>query len=222
MKTKLTPLIMSAPMILSLNAGRKTVTRRTSGLDEFGPEARVVCMNRVDGRFGVEIAPRPGQITFVPCRYGAPGDELWFRESIRRSPPHEQGRVAEYIADGAAAPIEKWIWKNSALPAIHMPEKFCRHRGTLVQGVRVERLLDITEEDAIAEGLEPRSNFLAAIMKRGGPDGKPDLWRWPGGEVDFPTAREAYLAGWDSLHGEGHHKLNQLVWRLPFNPRRVQ
>lgn len=228
MKTKRTGVIMSAPMILALNADRKTVTRRNRGLEDFGRAAEVASdLKRDDsGRWGVYVDPLGStpdteeSAVFVPCPYGGPGDELWFREGIRKIRDEDRAMLdssfpfdATYIADGAGAPIERWIWKNSALPAIHMPEKFCRHFGTLTEGVRAERLLEIDDADAIAEGIRaedgafwipaPPDSNLVEIMFSG-----------------VTTARDAYFALWDMLHGVGSHKRNPLVWRLPFTPRK--
>lgn len=114
--------------------------------------------------------------------------------------------AATYIADGAPAPIEAWRWKNSALPAIHMPRNVCRLE-LLLQAIRVERLHEISEADAIAEGTT--------------------CWVC-GGRVDglsendcecFHTkaaARPSYEVLWRSLHGEESWSQNPLVWVLTF------
>jgi hypothetical protein len=116
-----------------------------------------------------------------PCPYGAPGDRLWVREAWRVGKPHDttrprdilpplvgrgQGVTVLYEAGGARsvgpagreepvypddAPMPEWAGKLR--PSMFMPRAFSRI--TLeVTGVRVERLQDISEDDARAEGVE--------------------------------------------------------------------
>lgn len=125
-----------------------------------------------------------------PCRYGAVGDWLWVREGVRRlsfgedlertlestfDPQvvrHAPGTVAEYIADGAVAPIDHWGWQNKALPAIHMPRGVCRLMLQITR-IRCERLHAITEADARAEGPSPHLLGNKAIYR----DAFVDLWQ---------------------------------------------
>jgi hypothetical protein len=212
------PIIMSAPMILALNSRTKKQTRRTTGLEDFNSRGEPRGYGVEKGRFGVyfgdSIADDPS-LVFVACTYGGPGGKLWVREGVRRTTDaaHEAGRVlgngplptAIYIADGAPAPCDRWGWKNSALPAIHMPFGMCRHFLQLTS-VTVERLHAITEEDALAEGISiARANGVA----------DPSYW-WPGGQRNFATAREAYRSGWEWLNGPKSWELNPWVWRICF------
>jgi len=110
---------------------------------------------------------------FCPC--GVPGDRLWVRETWADADSMYQGHtndvpsVVAYRADKNAiqfdakkpSPVPSWDlkrWDFDALtwrPSIHMPR--WASRITLeVTSVRVERLQDITEEDARAEGVEDR------------------------------------------------------------------
>lgn len=218
------PALMSAPMIQALNAGRKSVTRRTTGLEDvpsdsklMGYETKGVAFYALfgDGELGALV-----ETTRVRCPYGGPGTRLWFREGIRRvlkSPPSPGTALSDeakrdraiYIADGAPAPITRWVWKNSALPGIHMPRYCCRHFGDLTS-VTVERLMAITEADAIAEGIarDPSPSEITGLWR----------WRWPGGDTVYPSARDAYLQGWDTLNGSGSAARSPLVWRLAFTP----
>lgn len=93
------------------------------------------------------------------CPYGQPGDKLWVRESMKI---HPDG-VWHYSADDATVyckpehESDMIIWahhkETGHCPSIFMPR--WASRITLeVTGVRVERLHDISEDDAIAEGME--------------------------------------------------------------------
>ncbi len=137
------------------------------------------------------------------CPYGLPGDRLWVRETWT---PVLQNAALVFRADGHSEESLKWK------PSIHMPRRLSRI--TLeITAVRVERLQDITEEDAIAEGIE----------------------RQGGGFVDYtvksrssnqPTAKASYSTLWDSINakstaaairGDAHPwESNPWVWVVEF------
>lgn len=132
------------------------------------------------------------------CPYGMPGDRLWVREAWRTD------RVLDKIKPsllGAGAPI---FYEADAphqpsagrlRPGMFMPR--WASRITLeVTGVRVERLQDISEEDAIAEGIAPEQSR-----------------RFEGG------ARGCYRDLWESINGPGSWAANPWVWVVEF--RRV-
>lgn len=141
------PIIFSGPMVRAILDGRKTMTRRAiKGRDvvyQYGSVMHRV--RRADG----------DHMEGMACPYGQPGDHLWVREtwteSIGGQPgtPDDGTRIAYYKADGMHG--EKFRgWK----PSIYMPR--WASRITLeVTGVRVERVQDISEEDAWNEGIEP-------------------------------------------------------------------
>lgn len=228
--TKKRPILMSTPMIIAMNADLKTQTRRTSGLERFTARGRPTSYETVKGRWGVwfgdDIADDPAPI-FVACPYGGPGGELWVREGVRRGesecdcdqtfdvhPPgyHDVGCAswpAHYIADGRCAPCDRWLWKNKALPAIHMPRGMCRYE-LLIEEVRVERLQTITEADAIAEGVTPVRY-----------DHEGDCWTATEAARKTPH-RVAYEHLWGQLHGPESWAQDPYVWRLVFKPRRIR
>ncbi len=92
------------------------------------------------------------------CPYGQPGDRLWVRETHALNVPGCDDGVSyradhnDPRGDGPAHPME---WR----PSIHMKREHSRI-NLEVTGVRVERVQDITEADARAEGVtaddEPR------------------------------------------------------------------
>jgi len=118
-------------MIRALVAGRKTQTRRIVKPQSIIPQKN-------------EFGRHPSWLK-MQAPYGQPGDRLWVRETW--APAHftmEHPNYA-YRADGEFLGIKKWR------PLIHMPQSASRF--TLeITNVRVERVQDISEEDAIAEG----------------------------------------------------------------------
>lgn len=149
------PILFSAPMVLAILAGTKTQTRRIvkpQGSTMDHPE--ILPDGKTPGwRTNVRHAHGPSTICTSP--YGVPGDRLWVRETVHRVPPiYGEKDSAVYAADGAYATLDRWGWKAQYLPSIHMPRGLSRI--TLeVTGVRVERLQDISERDAKAEGCHP-------------------------------------------------------------------
>jgi hypothetical protein len=136
MKNK--PILFCGEMVRAILAGRKTMTRRVVKSPKWSSAGNAM----VD--FG--------------CPYGVPGTKLWVRETCRlysvNCSKTGKGPLVRYRADGAwscgckpqsQTPCGPWK------PSIHMPR--WASRITLeVTDVRVERVQDISDGDAIAEG----------------------------------------------------------------------
>jgi len=169
------PILFSAPMVRAILDGRKTMTRRVVKPNPVSiPEAEVAHANWV--------------IQNRVCPFGQPGDRLWVRETwLSYRHLHKNGRdeaLLIYRADGEDLPKQargtKWR------PSIFMPR--WASRITLeITAVRVERVQDIGDEDAEAEGLSwcnaasPRDKFQclwnSLNLKRGyGWDANPWVW----------------------------------------------
>lgn len=167
------PILFSAPMVRAILEGRKTQTRRIIKPQPAGQIfLKYGCWNSVD------------QLEPWTCPYGQPGDRLWVRESwcpgrpgyvngdgkpygvlpFERSWPipkeHPEGIVVRYAA----------TWNNGdqgdevppMRPSIHMPR--WASRITLgITDVRVQRLQDIQEADALAEGIKVEVRELGAL-----------------------------------------------------------
>lgn len=134
-----------------------------------------------------------------------PGDRLWVRESLERA----NGEAVGYPADGTWLPNTPWEWQRNRLPSIHMPRRLSRIT-LIVAGVRVERLQDISRDDAIAEGLSLVSDNIE------------QFWRWPEPHHEqlwlSPVA--AYQALWDRLNAARGYgwEANPWVVAVTFRP----
>ena len=183
------PILFSAPMVKAILDGRKTVTRRVVKPQPPANAHQVETWHHPDTK-----KPRfftwttAGEISDqwepLPCPYGQPGEKLLVRESIDAL----CGCDAEYVADGARlvdAHPEGWdIWREGrdlphrTIPSIHMPR--WASRITLeVTGVRVERLGDVSESDARAEGVQSVAEFKELWASINGPsswDANPWVW----------------------------------------------
>jgi len=111
-----------------------------------------------------------------------------------------------YRADGETDPnvVPRWT------PSIHMPR--WASRITLeITSVRVERLQDISEADAIAEGIE-RLDYQGQTSWRD--YSLNDEWAAISPMLDSPIA--SYKTLWESLNGKGSWDLNPWVWVIEF------
>ncbi len=184
------PIIFSADMARAILDGRKTQTRR------------IVKPQPIDG-----YAPDSSWI-----RPFAKGQRLWVRENWAWYPlDHDPSCViyrADYAPD-APAPAEFGKW----LPSIHMPR--WASRITLeVTDVRAEKLQEISEQDALSEGIESAGGFFGCQCWRDYMEPNPELSSFP----DDPVGSFASL--WESIHGPESWNRNPWVWAIEF--RRVQ
>ena len=147
------PIIFSAPMVQALLAGRKSMTRRV--LKPQPPEW--VTRMTHEGRCGW-IGSGDGHGTLMHVPY-AVGDRLWCREVFAYGWPVEgnhqlpecnQEHAITYRADGNRPFGSRRRWHSP----IHMPRWASRLTLT-VTDVRVQRLQEISEADAVAEGMQP-------------------------------------------------------------------
>ena len=212
------PLIFSAPMIRAFLDGRKTQTRRIiklpkwaiAGIVRSQPDGGIVVLRRSTG-YDAEIAP--------PAR---PGDLMWARETWRPNSGAFQSEAFEgefgidYRADGKTiwhdiealdlyphgdkdVDARKWLPAHKPYdpwrPSIHMPKWASRIRRK-VKAVRVERVQDISEEDARAEGT------LA--------------WCPADTECLIEDAKDHFRMLWESIHGADAWDRNPWVWVYEF------
>lgn len=152
------PILFSGPMVRAILDGRKTQTRRVL---KPQPETRY----NTDGEFGQRTgwlwnSGGPGVegcwhgMESLPTPY-APGDRLWVRETWGHNyfddGQHRAWKIPVYRADKNGVPMDNDI-EQPWLPSTHMPR--CVSRLTLeVTDVGIERVQDINEEDALAEGV---------------------------------------------------------------------
>lgn len=190
------PILFNAEMVRAVLGGRKTVTRRVV---KPQPDHFHVFDGRKEPCVSDDsLLPGPTCAGEIPCPYGVPGDRLWVREAFRlradqdHKPPRDDWwkSGAWYAADGAQ-PTGCGGGPGRLRPSIHMPR--WASRITLeVTDVRVERVQDISEEDARAEGM--RINIYQQKM----------------------TRRDHFKALWDSIHGDGAWERNDWVWVVTF------
>lgn len=158
------PILFSGSMIRALLEGRKTQTRRIVK-PVRGYEHNNIC--RPDLAKDSDTVWWHGESERVgclqKCPYGTIGDRLWVRETFKASyvPHPPDGHYwMSYLADGTAEEFDGSevymgrIKPGKTYPSIHMPR--WASRITLeITDIRVQRLQEITEEDAVKEGVVP-------------------------------------------------------------------
>jgi hypothetical protein len=194
------PILFSAEMVRAILDGRKTQTRRVVKLTADG---HVQAPSKHLRWYPTD----PGAIQ--GCRYGQPGDTLWVREAWCQSA--DDGRQVPlrmatlYRADGDHVTLsdgdgftqtnrdgsEKSPWR----PSIHMP-RWASRITLRITDIRVERLQDITEDDARAEGCDPVVH--------------------PDGAVDCGTRKTTFASLWNKINGPGAWDENPWVWVVAF------
>ncbi|WP_286952302.1 MULTISPECIES: hypothetical protein [Brevundimonas] len=206
MTPKERPILFSGPMVRALLDGRKTQTRRVVKGPHFQPDA----VKPNDGG-GVRVFSRGREVQLqrVACPYGVIGDRLWVREAWAPVPAtayrHSEGvqqvvnpddpYLAAIFAAGWDRSIPKWK------PSIHMPRWACRLVLEITE-VRVERLLDCSDADAQAEGLQWVT---------------PGMWSVDRSlPIIGDDARQVYFELWDHINGAGAAEANPWVWAVSF------
>ena len=203
------PIIFSAPMVRAILAGTKTQTRR-------------VVKPMRDPDFGCELSPGniAAEVNGETCRvrapYGQRGDRLWVREAWDFLPDGDSKEcMIRYFADGAMeqrhAPstFNPMIYgRERKRPPIHMP-RWASRILLEISAVRVERLHDISEADAQAEGVE-RVVAGSGWRRYSDPDSE---------EVGVPPcadARSSFRSLWEHINGEKSWRENPWVWVVKF------
>lgn len=139
---RLKQMIALRDAIVSNPPRRTRVTQATERPISFNEEmVRALLAGRKTQTRRLAGADRPTG----PCKFGAPGDLLWVRE--RWAPHRRNDRTFVYSAD--AKRPQRVTWR----PSYHMPRQASRIVLEIID-VRVERVTDIREPDARAEGFD--------------------------------------------------------------------
>ena len=189
------PILFTPDNVQLVREDKKTQTRRIVKTPKWAhqgdPEIEIdsrglpICIEEVSGCFAD-----------IPCPYGMPGDRLWIKEGyltrlngdaiIYRNDYTRTYGVAEAAGFGAMY----GGWKSP----MFMPREYSRVILEITH-VRAERLLEISEEDAQAEGID-------------------DAWLVKNHIA--PPYSQAYFFLWDSINGVHSHKEDPLVWAITF------
>ena len=202
------PILFSGEMVRAILEGRKTQTRRIIKNKDF--------LQWVEVGFADSFIKDSDNLWQNECPYGQPGDRLWVRETfeyrsyeegydngIQQGGDHdwEEGySLVGYKADNSILPYElqeeDYLGKCPKIgrwyPSIHMP-RWASRILLEITDIRVERLQDITEEDAKAEGIYKDPNVI-----------------YPYSYV------EMFSHLWEAINGAESWNKNPWVWVIEF------
>ena len=235
---KITPILYSAAMARAKVAGIKTQTRRIcqartqNQCDILGAALADDLMGADDGTFEKKAWQS------FKCPYGRPGDVLYGKESFKVRGVEEDlktGRVileGKYAADGApfsialnaAESLKFNAWKRTfgGHSSLFMFRSLSRIVDEIVE-VRVERLQDITEDDAKAEGCERLDDGCKLCPQCGGTGTYTAhgscLGALPNTDcMKCDTYAKRYRHLWKSINGPGSWDLNPWCWVIVTKP----
>lgn len=195
------PILFNSEMVNAILSGRKTQTRRI-----MRDQPEVIPPEDECGVPGYWIPYNAGktmvrnEMMTIACPLGNPGDQLWVRETWARYNIDQASHDMAYRATTPADWPKDGLWR----PSIHMP-RWASRINLLITGVRVERLNDISEQDAISEGLECYVD-----------DGVPYYGPFNNGDCRPDVV---FRGLWDSIYGqkEGENwQANPWVWVIEF------
>lgn len=225
-------ILFSAPMVRAILDGRKTQTRRVWKMPTG-------CVWDKDGYDGGCLYPKDDgdyftmEVDEIHCPYGREGSRLWVRESFwqygqyaftgnltkKRKPeviflPFGQDIVFE---EPHVKPTNRFVLGYHKRPSIFMT-RWASRIDLLIKNVRVERLQDISEADAIAEGLKAISKdgalYQYGIPDKDGLPGNDDIgWNWQDWEQD---PRDGFKTLFQSINGVESWDKNPWVWVIEF------
>lgn len=219
------PILFSGPMVNAILEGRKTQTRRV--VKDLPPwEITEICKDAGGTGRWMPNGPAPSGKGMAAghwrnCPYGQPGDRLWVRETwqgplmdaevMENEFRADRGRFLKpeycvYAADGGPKP--EFVTLDDELvcrwrPSIHM-YRWASRILLEITDVRVERLNDISEADAKAEGAWSD----AFIVNKVADYFKCDLF------AVHPSL--AFRMLWESINGADSWAANPWVWVVEF------
>lgn len=199
------PILFNAEMVNAILAGRKTQTRRVINPQPTYSENTGFhwkgYMYGINSDYAGTV--RNFAQSYGTCPFGQIGDRLWVRETFRYFDSSNECGCSDfpcpcpsngtplYKATHDTCDGEKWK------PSIHMPRSACRIVLEVTK-IRVERLQDITKEDAIAEGVDYSTHPSAIKM---------------GYAVG---ARTNFRHTWEGIYGATSWNQNPWVWVVEF------
>ena len=220
------PILMNSAMVRATLDGSKTQTRRLVKphgwtIEQMSKYEYVNVLNSADANIltcsqpadtayaGFKLSPNALTPAYFKCPFGTVGDQLWVRETFNgpmwfgddEPADSHTPKYCHYAATEDSAPEYMDADDNLVCrwkPSIHMP-RWASRIQLEITGVRVERLNDISEEDAKAEGVTNFGNITDQLT----------------GERDR-DAVDSFIELWQSINGSGSWVANPWVWVIEF------
>jgi hypothetical protein len=209
-------------MVQATLDGRKKMTRRKVNFEKIakktGCTKGTLAYSDTFNSWGVFGGNGAADLCLVDCPYGKPGDILWVRETWAtngldyfryKADFKEVDEGINHKTSGFRKPYDKWK------PSLFMPKSACR-LWLEITDVKMERLQNISEEDAIKEGIK-EYEFQDAGMPAGTGYSHEQSGSYDEGLELEVCARNAFIYLWKKINGEGSWDKNPWVWVVSFN-----
>lgn len=183
------PILFSGPMVRAILEGRKTQTRRIVKFPETkrqvsGKEAEALGFYSLEGKTHGLVSP-----------YGQPGDRLWVRETWTRF-----GDIISYKAD---EPVSGFKYDVKWRPSIHIP-RWASRLLLEITALHIQRLQDISREDALYEGVRYSEAFGGYVTDD------------EGNNFHLSDPVQSFCKLWCSINGPESWDSNPWVWVISF------
>jgi hypothetical protein len=192
-KTKFRPILFSTPMVQAILENRKTMTRRTKGLEKFNqsPDEWRYDGVSIEGDYAMELLDigKPKEIYREIFPAYNLGDILWVRETFRPIEQEFGNPRYEYKATENINLLDKWK------PSLFMPKQACRI-FLKIKSIKVERLQDISEEDIKNEGVKVLVNNIGNVLFELGEKHGPIFFT---SNINTMSIHEVWLVHWAAL-----------------------
>lgn len=221
------PIIFSASSIQAIRQHQKTVTRRIVKWPVLG-RRQSNDMQRLYTRENLAELNAALSRGASACPNGRTGETLWVREAWQIATGRHDGDLGaavryrdtyvQNVQMPAEKPMELGLTFDRWRSPIHMP-RWASRLSLKVRSVRIERLQEITPEDARKEGADFGTageyglycaEYLGEMMKHKGPD-RPEFK-----PPEPPNPVELFKAQWGAIHGADAWEVNPWVWRIEF------
>lgn len=192
-------IIFNAEMVRAILDGRKTQTRRVMNNQPCTLTGETISVQQDDFNFRWAGDLHNDTSGWFSCPLGKVGDRLYVRETFKTGVCTES--TIAYKATHKPSDLEEgWYEEIKWTPSIHMPRRYSRITLEITD-VRVERLNDISQSDAIAEGAPPSHPTIDAISR----------------ECGFPDfSRSWFGQTWWHIYGKENWQDNPWVWVIEF------
>lgn len=206
------PILFSGEMVKAILEGRKCMTRRVNSIGEY-------------------------YLTNKKCPYGSIGDRLWVRETFIPIPREDITPKCilwdiQYVADGeikeglkAPSNCNPMLYNYyRPTPSIFMP-RWASRITLKITDIRVERLQDITEEDAEKEGMPDDYPIPSVYCPRCAGLGSRSLRTIETGCPNCDTPKKRFKNLWDRINDREHGKTwdaNPWVWVIEFSKEEAE
>jgi hypothetical protein len=223
---KYIPILFSTAMVQALLAGRKTMTRRVIKPQPNMSEGRYDGISELDFEDCTEEChflehtengkPLERYYNLGKCPYGKVGDVLWVRENYKLYINYDNQVYVQFEGretfdvynkkDISLSTLQKIVARKlkpnewHSCPSIHLYKEFASI-FLKITDIRVERLQDIGEQEAVKEGISNNETKYYDYLRK---------------EFITESAYHSFFTLWESINGEASWDANPWVWVIKF------